>query len=130
MSAGRSEATLVWSALGRVRGFRASVFPPHGSSFQGDAVGVMDEAVQDGIGKGGVPDDLMPGVEGELAGDEGRATAVAVLEHFEEIPPFGVGERCQTEVVEDEQVGAGESVQLLGIRSVRPPEGEIVEESG
>ncbi len=40
----------------------------------------MDQAVQDSIGEGGVADDFMPVLEGELAGDEGGFSARTVLD--------------------------------------------------
>jgi hypothetical protein len=92
-------------------------------------VGVVDQAIENGIGKGGIADDLMPGIEGQLAGHEGGAPGVAVLEDFEQIASFGVAERSETEVVQDEQLGFGKAFQLFGIRSVRASEGEIVEQT-
>jgi hypothetical protein len=35
----------------------------------------VDEAVEDGVGEGGVADDLVPAVEWDLGGDEGGAAA-------------------------------------------------------
>jgi hypothetical protein len=32
----------------------------HGSAFEGDAVGVVDEAIEDGVGEGGVSDGFVP----------------------------------------------------------------------
>jgi hypothetical protein len=55
-------------------------------------VGVVDEAVEDGVGEGGVAEDVVPVVEGELAGDERGAFAVAIVEHFEEVATLGIGE--------------------------------------
>ena len=49
---------------------------------------VMDQAVQNGIGEGGIPDDVVPVLEGELARDEGGSSAGAVLDDFEEIAAF------------------------------------------
>ena len=35
-------------------------------------MGVVDEAVEDGVGVGGVADEAMPVGDGDLAGDEGN----------------------------------------------------------
>jgi hypothetical protein len=43
-------------------------------------MGVVDEAVEDGVGVGRVADDLVPFVDRDLAGEDGRATAVAFFE--------------------------------------------------
>jgi hypothetical protein len=39
-----------------------------------DTMGVVDQAVQDGVGVGGIADDLMPGGQRELGGDDRRST--------------------------------------------------------
>ena len=45
----------------------------HRLSLQADLVGVVDEAVEDGVGQGGIADVLVPVFDGQLAGDEGGA---------------------------------------------------------
>ena len=40
-------------------------------------MGVVDEAVEDGVGIGWVADDLVPFVDRDLAGQDGRAAAVS-----------------------------------------------------
>ena len=50
---------------------------------QFDAMGVVDEAVQDGVGVSGIGDDLMPGGQRELGSDNRRSAAVSLLEDFE-----------------------------------------------
>ena len=49
-----------------------------------DAMCVVDEPVADGVGQGRVPEVLVPGLRGQLAGDEGGAVAVAVLQDVQE----------------------------------------------
>jgi hypothetical protein len=50
-----------------------------------DAVSVVDETVEDGVGISRVADDGMPFVDRDLAGEDGRATAVAFLEDLVEV---------------------------------------------
>jgi hypothetical protein len=38
-------------------------------------MGIVDEAIEDGVGVGRVADDLMPFVDGDLTGEDGRAAA-------------------------------------------------------
>jgi hypothetical protein len=40
-------------------------------------MGVLDEAVEDGVGIGWVADDLVPFVDRDLAGQDGRAAAIS-----------------------------------------------------
>ena len=89
----------------------------------------MDQAVQDGIAEGGVPNDFMPVLQGELAGDQGGLSAMSILQDFEEIPTLGIGEGGQAVVVEDEEFGLLEAIQAPRIRSVCPGQGKLTEES-
>jgi hypothetical protein len=57
----------------------------HRGAFQGEPMSLVDQAVQDGVPKGGVADARVPVLEGELAGDEGGAAAVAILQDFEQV---------------------------------------------
>ena len=78
----------------------------------------MDQAVQDGIGNGGLSNELMPGIDGELTGDEGGAPVVAVIEDFQEVPSFSWGQRGKPPVIDDEKIDFGYFGQELGIRTV------------
>ena len=44
-----------------------------------EPMGIVHEAIENGIGDGGIADDLVPVLDGELAGYDGRAAAVAIL---------------------------------------------------
>ena len=48
-------------------------------------MGVVNEAIQDGIGVCWITDQVEPAIHGELAGHHRRASAVTVLEDFEEV---------------------------------------------
>jgi hypothetical protein len=74
------------------------------SPFECEAVGVVDEAIEDGVGDGGVGDDLVPVLDRYLAGDDGRSALVAIVDDFEEIATLLAGERGEAPIVEDEQV--------------------------
>jgi hypothetical protein len=52
----------------------------HGRPVQFQPIGVVDDAIEDGVGESRVADDIVPLVEGELAGNERRAAAIAVLD--------------------------------------------------
>lgn len=87
----------------------------------------MDQAVQDGISDGGFPNEFMPSIDGELAGDEGGAPIITIIQDFQEIPPFGRGERCETPVIDDEEIEFGQFGQELGIRAVGLGDLEVME---
>jgi hypothetical protein len=52
----------------------------------------MAQAIQHGIGKGGLTDHFVPGVNGELAGDDGGAESVAIFEDLQEVMTLLVSE--------------------------------------
>ncbi len=64
-------------------------------------MGVVDEAVEDGVGVGRVADHRMPFVDRDLAGENGRAAAVAFFEDLVEVSPGAGVEGVKTPIVED-----------------------------
>jgi len=48
-------------------------------------VRIVDQAVEDGVGQGGIADHVMPAIHRQLAGDQGRAAPVPVLYDVEQI---------------------------------------------
>ena len=56
------------------------VFSAHAPSGQVNAHGVVDEAIEDGVGVGRIADQLVPVVDGSLAGDDGGLSAVTVFQ--------------------------------------------------
>ncbi|MBB4383660.1 hypothetical protein GGD61_008365 [Bradyrhizobium sp. SBR1B] len=65
-----------------------------------DAVGIVDEAIEDGVGDGWVADEVVPVIDGDLTGDEGRAAGVSVLDDLEEIAALLVAELLRPPIVE------------------------------
>jgi hypothetical protein len=55
-----------------------------GFAGQRNAVGVVDQAIQDRVGQGRVADDFIPVVDRDLAGDDQRAGVVAVLDDLQQ----------------------------------------------
>ena len=65
-----------------------------------DAVGVVEEAIEDGVGIGRIADHGMPFVDRDLAGEDGRAAAVAFLEDLVEVVASAGVKRFETPIVE------------------------------
>ena len=89
----------------------------------------MNQTVQDGIGQRWISDEIMPVVDGELTGDEGRLQSVPVIEDFEQISSMFVFEGGSTEVVEHQQVSFGQSSHQFGVAAVAFGDNEIPEET-
>jgi len=67
---------------------------------QFDAIGVVDDAIQDCVGQRGDADQIVPAVHGTWTGDDQRAPVVAVLDDFQEIARLVGGERFGSPIVE------------------------------
>ncbi len=62
-----------------------------GFSFQFDAVGAVNDAVEDGITQDWIADDFVPAADGKQAGDQQGDLAVAIIYDLEQVTPlFGV----------------------------------------
>jgi len=70
-----------------------------------DALGVVKEAIENGIGVGWIADDVVPFVDRQLAGDDGRSAAIALFEDFQEIVARLGGERFEAPIVQDHPGG-------------------------
>jgi hypothetical protein len=90
-----------------------------------DAVGIVDDAIENSVGVGRIADEIVPFVDRDLAGDDGRSPAVALFENLEEVVARGGVERCEPPVVEDEQLHATEGAQDMGIAAIAAREREI-----
>ena len=53
----------------------------------------VDDAVQDGVPEGGVADQFVPAVHGDLAGHQQRSLLVAVVDDLRQVAPLFGGER-------------------------------------
>ena len=78
----------------------------------------------------GSPINVVPFVDRDLAGDDGRSAAVAFFEDFEEVVAGGGIERLETPIVEDEQLHAAERPQDAGVATIAAGEREVGEELG
>ena len=60
----------------------------------------------------------MPFVDGDLAGEDGGATPITVLEDLVEVTTGAGVERFEAPIVEDEELDAGEAAQDAGVAAV------------
>jgi hypothetical protein len=95
-----------------------------------DAVGIVDEAVENGVGVSRITDNIVPFVDWELAGDDCRSSPVAFFEDFEEIMPCSGIERFEAPVIKDEELHAPKRPQESGIATIAARQREISEELG
>src|SRR5258708_16746442 len=91
---------------------------------------VVDEPVEDGLGVGWVTDGLVAFVDRHLAGEDGRAAAVAFFEDLVEIAACTAVERFEAPIVEDQELSAVEASHDAGMAPVAAGQCEIGEELG
>ena len=90
----------------------------------------MHQAVEDGIGEGGVADAVVPFFGRQLTGRECGACAVAVFQDFQQVTALLCVQFDQAPVIEDEGLGFRQGVEELGVASVPFGDAQLLEESG
>lgn len=90
---------------------------------------VVDEAIEHGIGIGGVTDGAMPLVHGELACNDGGSTTVAIFEDLQQIVAGGGIERLEAPIVKDEQIDAAERAQHALMAAIVARQSKLGEQS-
>ena len=115
-----------------MRCFRRSWRTLFSHAFTGeiDAIGVVNEAVQDGIGQSWVCNDLIPVIQGQLTGDDCRSAFVAVFNDLKHITSLVIIEFFRSPVIENEKVGFGELLEDPAITSVASREGSVANSRG
>src|SRR5271165_6604707 len=61
----------------------------------------MNDAVEDGVCERGYPDQIVPAVDGNLAGDDERALVVTILDDLQQIARLVGRERLRTVIAAD-----------------------------
>ena len=60
-------------------------------------MGVVDDAVEDRVGQSWIANQVVPAVHWDLAGDQGSATSVAVLDDLQQIVALLGGQRFEAQ---------------------------------
>src|SRR5690606_31141133 len=94
-----------------------------------DGMSVVYEAIEDCVGDGWIADVLVPLADGELASEDSRSIAVAVLEDLEDIAALLFAHGRDAPVVDNEQVHLGKASQQLGVRAIGTGHQEFLEQS-
>ena len=91
-------------------------------------MGIVNDAIQDGVGQSGIPDQGMPAVHRDLAGDQSGAAAVAVFDDFKHVAALLGAERFEAPIIEDQQLDAAEGAHQPGIAAVAAGQREVGEQ--
>src|SRR6516164_3718029 len=90
-------------------------------------MGVVNDAVEDGVGERRFPDQVVPTVDRDLASDQRGAAAVAVLDDFEHVVALLRSEWLEAPIIEDQQLYAAEGAHQTRISPVAAGERQIAE---
>jgi len=102
----------------------------HGLPFQLDAICVVDDAIQNSVGKRRLPDDVVPRFDGQLAGDHGRAAGVSLFDNLHQIPALRGREPVWPPVVEDQQLCFRYAAEQAGEAAVTMGQFKLLKEAG
>ena len=80
------------------------VFEAIATAGDGDGLGVMEKAIQNGAGGGHIAQELSPVLNGTVAGHDGRTVFIAAHDHFQEIFAGVFGQGFEAHIVNDEQI--------------------------
>jgi hypothetical protein len=94
-----------------------------------EPIGVMDQAVQDGIPDSWVGETGVPFCNRHLSDDHGGRSVIPVIQDFEQVLGLGAGEGIAQPVVKDQELHSGEGVEEFGIGAVGVGEGDMLEET-
>jgi hypothetical protein len=96
------------SVVGDASRSTLALFEPVAVAVHLEDVDVVGEPVEQGAGQALGGEDPGPLVERQVAGDDGRASLIALGEHLEEQFGAGLGERHVAKFVDDQQLVAGD----------------------
>ena len=65
----------------------------HALALEGEPVRVVHEPIEDGVGDGRIGDRLVPVIDRQLAGHDGRAAVVPIVDDLKDVATLIVGER-------------------------------------
>ena len=91
-------------------------------------MGMMQQAVADGIRQGRFADRLVPRVDRELPRDQRRSALTPILDDLQEVTPLGVREGRQQLVVQGQQVDLREPRQQPTVGPIAAADGEVVQQ--
>ena len=100
-------------AAGVCRFFAMGEVLAHAFAFEFDPMSVVNDAIEDGVGVGGIADEIVPFLDGRLAREDCGPAAIALLDNFKEVVTSRGVENLQAKIVQDQHLGARQRLGLL-----------------
>ena len=92
-------------------------------------MGIVDNPVEDGVGDGRLADHIVPLSDGQLGGDQGGFSSVALFEDFEKIEALLIVEAVGTPIIEEQQFDASKLVDEPRKAAVEACQSEVFEQT-
>lgn len=101
-----------------------------GLSLETEPIGIVDQAIQDGVPDGWIGEAGVPLCNRHLSGDHSGRSVKAVIQDFEQVLGLAASEGISEPVIKDQKLGSGKGVEELGVGAVGVGEGDQVEKAG
>src|SRR5580700_11931377 len=95
-----------------------------------DAVGVVNDTVEDGVGERGNTDQVVPTVDGNLTGDDERPVVITIFDDLQHISCLVGCQRLWPPIIQYQQLDAGERSQQSGVARVAVRDGQVGKQPG
>src|SRR5713101_5317469 len=118
-------ASLVGSPATPGRGLLLRVLGAEAGAGDLDEVGAVGEPIERGGGEEGIAEQLRPLGPIAIAGEQDRGFLISLIDDVVEVLGAGRAKAFETEVVEDEQVGAGVAEEALVVGAVGSATGKM-----
>jgi hypothetical protein len=99
-----------------------------GVALELDALGVVHDTIEDGVGEGRLANDVVPAAHRQLAGEERRGASVAILDDLEEVAALLGEHGFWSPIVENQQMGSAEAAKQARVATIAAGEREVGEQ--
>ena len=102
--------------------------PTHRLAAQLDAVGVVNDAVQQGVGVSGIPDLVEPTGHRDLGDQDRRRPVMAVIDHLHQVTPLIGRQARHHPLVDDQQPCARQLGEGRSVPACHPGDRQVVQQ--
>ncbi len=89
----------------------------------------MNDAIEDGVCEGRLADDVMPRLDGQLAGNHGRAAAVPFFDDFHQVAALRGRQSVRPPIIQDQQLCFRDAAEQAGEAPVAMGQFQLFEEA-
>lgn len=93
-------------------------------------MGIVHDAIKNGVGDGGFADHVMPPRDRQLGGNQCGFSAIALFEDFEEVKSLLIGQRMRAPIVENEELDPRKFVDEPWEATIKTRKCQVLKEPG